>query len=112
VYFFPSCDKAVPKKSPLPKPAATQARPQANKRAKESSSSEDSSDSSDDEKPPAKQKPRSGKYQIPLLLCGRMLSASAAVPGEAVQQLFSGVLLGLSLQFSSSLMRDGEWERL
>lgn len=57
-----SCDKAVPKKTPLPKPAATQACPGKNKRAKESSSSEDSSDSSDDEKPPAKQKPKSGKY--------------------------------------------------
>lgn len=62
VYFVPSCDKAVPKKPPLLKAAATQACPGKNKRAKESSSSEDSSDSSDDEKPPAKQKPKSGKY--------------------------------------------------
>lgn len=58
MYIF--FDKAVPKKSPLPKPAAAQACPGTTKRAKESSSSEDSSDSSDDEKPPAKQKPKSG----------------------------------------------------
>lgn len=55
-----SFDKAVTKKSPLPKPAAAQACPGKTKRAKKSSSSEDSSDSSDDEKPPAKQKPKSG----------------------------------------------------
>lgn len=55
-----SFDKAVPKKSPLPKPAATPAGPGKTKRDKKSSSSEDSSDSSDDEKPPAKQKPKSG----------------------------------------------------
>lgn len=55
-----SFDQAVPKKSPLPKPAATQACPGKTKGAKQSSSSEDSSDSSDDEKPPAKQKPKSG----------------------------------------------------
>lgn len=62
VNFFSSCDKTVPKKSPLPKSAATQACPGKKKCAKESSSSEESSDSSDGEKPPAKQKPKSGKY--------------------------------------------------
>lgn len=60
LYFFPSCVKAVPKKS-VPKPVATQSCPGKTKPAKESSSSEDSSDSSDDEKPPAKKKPKSGK---------------------------------------------------